>query len=114
MLAELQAFYRAFAYQPVTEEPPDHVAVQAGFVGYLKLKQAFARACAERDAADVVRWAAERFQLPRLLAITEAENAPSRRTLERAEFIHESDTVMVFQGSEQTVSRYLWHPDVRS
>lgn len=59
-------------------------------------------------------WAAVQFQLPRVLAITEAANEPSRRTLERAAFVHETDTVMPFQGSPQTVSRYLWHPDVRS
>lgn len=55
-------------------------------------------------------WAAGAYGLPGLLAITEAENEPSRRTLERARFVHESDVVMRFQGSEQTVSRYLWRP----
>lgn len=55
------------------------------------------------------RWAAEDFNLATLLAITESENAPSRRTLERASFVHAEDTVMRFQGSEQAVSRYLWH-----
>jgi len=46
--------------------------------------------------------------LPSILAITESENTPSRRTLERAAFVHAEDTVMRFQGSQQTVSRYLW------
>lgn len=55
------------------------------------------------------RWAAQTFDLPRILAITEAENAPSRRTLDRAAFVHEQDTVMQFQGSQQTVSHYVWH-----
>jgi len=55
------------------------------------------------------RWAAEKFDLARILAITESANAPSRRTLERAGFAHEEDTVMRFQGSEETVSRYAWH-----
>lgn len=58
------------------------------------------------------QWAAERFGLTGLLALTEAENSPSRRTLERAAFVHESDTVMRFQGSEQTVSRYWWRAAV--
>jgi RimJ/RimL family protein N-acetyltransferase len=58
------------------------------------------------------QWAAEHFSLPRFLAITEAENTPSRRTLERAAFVHAEDTIMVFQGSQQTVSRYWWrHAD---
>ena len=54
------------------------------------------------------QWAAEKFNLPSILAITESENTPSRRTLERAAFVHAEDTVMSFQGSQQTVSRYLW------
>lgn len=54
------------------------------------------------------QWAAANFGLPRLLALTEAENAPSRRTLDRAAFVHDEDTVMEFQGSPQTVSRYWW------
>jgi RimJ/RimL family protein N-acetyltransferase len=54
------------------------------------------------------KWAAESFNLASFLAITEAENAPSRRTLERAAFVHDEETVMRFQGSQQTVSRYLW------
>jgi RimJ/RimL family protein N-acetyltransferase len=54
------------------------------------------------------QWAAQKWNLPRLLAITEAENAPSRRTIERAAFVHAEDTIMEFQGSRQTVSRYVW------
>lgn len=54
------------------------------------------------------RWASAQFGIPRFLAITESENAPSRRTLDRAEFVHAEDTVMEFQGQEQTVSRYGW------
>lgn len=54
------------------------------------------------------RWAAVTFNLPSVLAITEAENVPSRRTLGRAAFVHAEDTVMEFQGTQQTVSRYLW------
>lgn len=53
------------------------------------------------------QWAADSFNLPSILAITESENMPSRRTLERAGFVHDEDTVMRFQGSQQTVSRYL-------
>lgn len=54
------------------------------------------------------RWAAENFKLPHIWAITATENAPSRRTLERAAFVHAEDTVMQFQGGQQRVSRYLW------
>ena len=44
LLATLQACYQAFAYAPVTEEAPDHVSVEVGFMAYLRLKQAFALA----------------------------------------------------------------------
>jgi RimJ/RimL family protein N-acetyltransferase len=56
------------------------------------------------------QWAAESFDLPSILAITESENEPSRRTLERATFVHDRDIVMQFQGNEESVSRYLWRP----
>lgn len=55
------------------------------------------------------KWAATTFNLSTLLALTEAENVPSRRTLEHATFVHQGDIVMKFQGKEEMVSRYLWH-----
>lgn len=58
------------------------------------------------------RWVAEGFDLPGILAITESANVPSRRTLERAAFVHDADTVMQFQGGPHTVSRYVWRPSV--
>lgn len=54
------------------------------------------------------RWAAATFNLPAVRAITEAANTPSRRTLERAGFVHAKDTVTVFQGTQKTVSHYSW------
>jgi RimJ/RimL family protein N-acetyltransferase len=58
------------------------------------------------------RWAAENFNLPCILALTESENTPSRRTLGRAAFVHIEDTLMGFQGCQQLVSRYLWHRSI--
>ena len=55
------------------------------------------------------QWASSSFGLPRLLAITESANVPSRRTLECARFVHSQDSVMRFQGSTQAVSHYIWH-----
>ena len=54
-------------------------------------------------------WAAATFKLNTLLALTDADNIPSRRTLEHAAFVHDRDIVMKFQGKEESVSRYLWH-----
>jgi RimJ/RimL family protein N-acetyltransferase len=56
------------------------------------------------------QWAAQQFGLASILAITEIGNEPSRRTLGRAAFVHDRDMVMQFQGSEETVSCYLWRP----
>ena len=60
------------------------------------------------------RWAAENFDLPSILAITETENGPSCRTLERAAFVHDRDIIMEFQGSQERVSRYLWRRSIDS
>lgn len=46
------------------------------------------------------------YDLPSVLAVTAAANLASRRTLERAGFVHERDEAMTFQGMAQTVSRY--------
>jgi len=32
LMSELQAYYNAFAFRPVTNEPPDHVSVETGFI----------------------------------------------------------------------------------
>ncbi len=62
ILAEIMAFYEAFAFRPATEEPPDHLAVEAGFLGYLCLKQAYARARRNDEEAGVAAAAAARFR----------------------------------------------------
>lgn len=41
-LAELAEGYAAFGYRPARPEPPDHLALEAGFVAYLRLKETFA------------------------------------------------------------------------
>jgi hypothetical protein len=61
LLAELTANYDAFAYHPETEECLDHVAVLSGFVGYLRMKEAYALAGGEAEAAAVVAEAAAAF-----------------------------------------------------
>ena len=61
LMAMLQGFYQAFAFQPEREESIDHIAVEAGFVGYLFLKEAYARTQENAEAAAVTRTARERF-----------------------------------------------------
>jgi nitrate reductase assembly molybdenum cofactor insertion protein NarJ len=45
LLAELSSIYQGFGYQPTTPEPPDHIAVEAGFIAFLQLKLACEHAC---------------------------------------------------------------------
>ncbi len=61
LLSELSAYYQAFAYSPKTGEVPDHVAVEAGFVAYLKMKEAFALMCGEKENAELTSKAAQTF-----------------------------------------------------
>jgi TorA maturation chaperone TorD len=62
ILADIRAFYEAFAFQPETEEAPDHLSVEAGFLGYLCLKEAYARARGNDQEAEVSAQAAHRFR----------------------------------------------------
>ena len=62
ILADISAFYEAFAFRPETEEAPDHLAVEAGFMGYLCLKEAYALARGNKDEAEVAATAAARFR----------------------------------------------------
>jgi nitrate reductase assembly molybdenum cofactor insertion protein NarJ len=70
-MAELCGMYEAFAYQPASDEPPDHVAVEADFVGYLRLKEAFAQSRGEEQHAAVTADAAQRILDEHLSAIAE-------------------------------------------
>jgi nitrate reductase assembly molybdenum cofactor insertion protein NarJ len=62
ILADIGAFYEAFAFRPETEEAPDHLAVEAGALGYLSLKEAYARARTADDDAEMTARAAARFR----------------------------------------------------
>jgi nitrate reductase assembly molybdenum cofactor insertion protein NarJ len=61
LMAKLEAFYRAFSFHPKREEPVDHVSVEAGFVGYLLLKEAYARIRGGLEGAEITANARVRF-----------------------------------------------------
>lgn len=61
LLSELEAIYGAFAYDPKSEECPDHISVEAGFVGYLRMKQAFARIVGDEESEKVSAEAVDMF-----------------------------------------------------
>jgi len=79
LLAELAAFYEAFAYRPSTVDPPDHVAVEVGFLGYLRLKEAYALARGEAVHAETAGRAAGAFLNEHLAGLARpfAESLPS-------------------------------------
>jgi nitrate reductase assembly molybdenum cofactor insertion protein NarJ len=61
LLAELAAYYDAFGYATGSPEAPDHLAVQLGFMGFLRLKQVCALLAGETEHAEVAEAAAAEF-----------------------------------------------------
>lgn len=69
LLADLRRYYEAFAYAPQAEDPADHFAVEAGFVGYLWLKEALARSNGASEVAAVTIEAREQFVADHLAGV---------------------------------------------
>jgi hypothetical protein len=72
LLSDVARFYEAFAYRPRVEDPPDHLSVEAGFVGYLWLKEAIALSLANADAASVTAAARRDFVAEHLAGVAAA------------------------------------------
>jgi RimJ/RimL family protein N-acetyltransferase len=86
-------------FSPFDDEVETSYAIAEGSRGFGYGAEALLCAC---------QWVAARFDLPRILALTEVENTSSRNTLDRAAFVHVEDMHMRFQGQQQLVSRYVW------
>ena len=71
LMSELTGYYEAFGYHPSSAEACDHVAVEAGFIGYLRLKEAYALACGSSDQAAITAEAAQSFIDTHLSSIAE-------------------------------------------
>jgi nitrate reductase assembly molybdenum cofactor insertion protein NarJ len=61
VMAQLASFYQAFSFTPRREDSIDHISVEAGFVGYLFLKQAYAELQGDTDSGNITKEARERF-----------------------------------------------------
>lgn len=61
LMSEIDAFYSSFGYRPAPVEPPDHIATEAGFIAYLKFKQAYALTCGDTEAAEIAGAACAEF-----------------------------------------------------
>ena len=70
-LSDVVAFYSAFAFCPSTDEPPDHVAVEADFIAYLRLKEAYAVTRGDSEQAGMAADAARSFLEDHLSSIAE-------------------------------------------
>jgi len=71
LLGEVAGYYRAFAYTPELPEAPDHVAVEAGFIAYLRFKEAYALERGSAEQAQVAADAARQFTQDHLNRIAE-------------------------------------------
>ena len=71
LISEVTSYYEAFSYHPVTAEALDHVSVEVGFIGYLRLKEAFAAANGEFGAAGLAKDAAKRFVIDHLSCVAQ-------------------------------------------
>ncbi len=71
LLGELTACYQAFAYAPALPEAPDHVAVETGFIAYLRLKEAYAHERGDPQQATVAATAARHLIEDHLSVIAE-------------------------------------------
>jgi len=71
LVSEIETFYDAFAYRPATHEAADHISVEAGFVSFLLMKQAFAEASGEAESASVTSDARQEFLKQHLVWIAE-------------------------------------------
>lgn len=60
-MSQVKDLYEAFAYRPPADEPVDHVAAETGFAAYLWLKEAYARAQGNAEAAEVTAAARKTF-----------------------------------------------------
>ena len=71
LMSELTGYYNAFGYDPVSQEACDHVAIEAGFIAYLRLKEAYAQACEDSEHEEVTADAAGHFIQDHISAIAE-------------------------------------------
>lgn len=66
LMSELAGYYAAFGYHPATNEAPDHVSVEVGFMAYLRFKEAYALTAGDAAYGATTVQAAERFRTDHL------------------------------------------------
>jgi len=71
VMSSVTGYYAAFGYQPALVESPDHVAVETGFLAFLRMKQAFALMEGDSTHVEVTVQAAEAFRVDHLAVSAE-------------------------------------------
>ncbi len=83
-------------------------------IGFSIAESRQGRGLATEAIVAAARWMFARFDLERILAVTDAANVASQRTLARAGFTHEGDRTMTFQGTEKVVRAYVLYRGSRA
>lgn len=61
ILSDVNAFYEAFGFSPRTEDTADHISTELGFLSFLEMKQAYARAAGDSESLGVTTDALSKF-----------------------------------------------------
>jgi nitrate reductase assembly molybdenum cofactor insertion protein NarJ len=104
LMAELAAYYEAFAFQPALGEAEDHLAVELGFLAYLKLKRAMAVDSGAEKCATLALSAEESFLREHLAGLA----APILRALEAfaPEYLAQAGLILVQRAGPPAKSDY--------
>lgn len=104
LMAELASYYEAFDFTPADGEPADHLAVQIGFLAYLKLKQAHAVSEQDTENAALVEEAARNFTRDHLAV--QAEPVVNRLTQFAPSFLCEAGNLLLSRTGRSARSDY--------
>ena len=61
MMSEIGLLYESFSFAPRSEDPSDHIAVEANFISYLYIKEAYALLNEEEEKVDTAKAVRQKF-----------------------------------------------------
>lgn len=71
LMSEVSGFYEAFGYANSGEESGDHLAVELGFIAFLRMKEAYAVVAGDSAQAEFARETSETFRKNHLAVMVE-------------------------------------------
>jgi len=109
LLSELASFYQAFSYVTETNEVADHVAVECGFIAYLRLKELYAVECSDKERAEITHQAASTFIDDHLCKY--AQKLSKLLTASGIEYLHLAGAALFARvGPDKDASRQIFLP----